>query len=65
MIGIDGHSREGRVMLVSENGVSLVLGINGFLGGYLGHIPVMWDARRAEFIEIIEGQRVSIQPVDG
>jgi hypothetical protein len=52
-------------MLVSENGVSLVLGINGFLGGYLGHIPVMWDARRAEFIEIIEGQRVSIQPVDG
>lgn len=40
-IKLHGGIEEGVVMLASENGRSLMLAFEGFLGGYVGLIPIL------------------------
>lgn len=58
----DGRPRPGRVVMVSDNQVSALIGFDGLVGGHAGMMPVMrWNAQRKIYRSIIDGTEVTIR----
>jgi len=57
-----GKTIAAEVWLASPNGVSLMLGFDAMLGGYVGTMPVVWMALAGEFRDLITRERVEIKP---
>lgn len=61
LIGYDGRTVEGTIMLASENELSLMLGFEAMLGGHLGMMPVLRDDGGV-YRSIITGEAVAVVP---
>jgi len=52
----------GRVTIASENGRSLVIEFSDqMLGGFVGMIPVFWDEKTQQFIDLMVNDPVTIE----
>jgi hypothetical protein len=60
LIGCDDRSVEGRVILASDNGKSLMLGFEAILGGHVGMMPVL--LQDGVYRSIITGEAVAVVP---
>lgn len=58
LIGCDDRTVEGKVILASENGVSLMLAFEAILDGCVGTMPVMLED--GVYRNILTGQAIAI-----
>ena len=59
-ITYEGEAIEGRVLLASANGVSLMLEFDGVLGSFAGMMPVLYVDN--EFTELANKKPVYVKP---
>lgn len=58
----DGRTLAGRVVMISDNQVSALIGFDGLVGRHAGMMPVMrWNAQRKIYRSIIDGTEVTIR----
>lgn len=55
-----GRTVVGRVEAASAEGVALMLAFEALLGGFAGHMPVLWHESPGEYRDIILGGVVAI-----
>lgn len=57
-----GEACAGTIQLASENGRSLMLAFDAFLGGYAGMMPVLGDENGENYRDLLLGELVLIEP---
>jgi hypothetical protein len=59
-ITYQGRTIDARLVLASDNCWSLAFEFDGFLGGYLGVMPVLWKPEKQHYIDLLAGKEVTI-----
>lgn len=59
-----GRTVTGRVEIASQSGESLMLAFEALLGGFAGHMPVLWHESPGEYRDIIMGAVVGIDEAE-
>lgn len=57
-----GRTMVARPVLVSDNGESAMIQFDGMLGGYLGMMPISFDAEASLYRDLIEHDLLVVTP---
>jgi len=60
-IDCDGRVEEGQVVFGSKNGISLVIGYEAILQGFVGTMAIMWDEEEARWFNALTGETIGIR----
>ena len=55
-------ARRGEIVMTSKNGVSLMIGFNGTIGGHLNYMPVMYHGKGI-YRSIVDGTEARVKPL--
>jgi hypothetical protein len=60
LLECDGEKWLAEIVMISKNGVSLMIGFKGTIRGHLNHMPVMYQ-RKGVYRSIIDGTEVRVK----
>lgn len=59
-ITLEGRSIDAVIVLASANGISLAVGFDGFLGGYVQFMPLLYDQNEKAYVDLVQKRTVKL-----
>jgi hypothetical protein len=63
-IGLEGQQIDAVIIIASENGKSLAAVFDGFIGGYVQMMPILYDDSTGYFKDLVKGRELKITAND-
>jgi hypothetical protein len=62
-IELEGRQIDAIVVIVNKFGKPGMVTFDGFIGGYLGMMPIQWEEDQQKYTDLIEGREIKITPI--